>query len=594
MYRRCTPVPSWSCVAPNCSPPLQDPIVDSPAPKTYVLVGRRAEPILVSLGRKRPLRTPSFPAATRFRQLIGTGFLLLAATYPLHAQLVDLQVRESPSRAPVTGAIARLIGPQGVVSQGLTNEQGRVYLLGPRAGQYRLKIDRIGWTGMLTEPFEVPAGSTVRREVIMVSRPIELPALVVTGKSACDLKGAGAVTTVLWEEIGKALTASVLTQRHGRLPIHVREFSRHVALSGQILREWVTASSVIRGRPFSTLPPAVLANAGFVQLSEDSTTYAVPDADLLLSDAFAATHCFKAVPVQNGLVGLEFVPAAGRKVPDVRGTLWLDRTTDDLKYIEFTYTGLEGELAEAGLGGRVDFQRLPTGAWIISHWYARMPRLATSPKGVTLVGFVDRGGKAQLAAGEAGLLDKAVVSGRIYDSTTGGGLAGAVVRVEGHRDSVLTDAAGKFELAVSVSGEHVVSAAHPKLGLLRGRPSRPVILSIGDTTRVEFALPSAATFAQAFCGSSRGRAGIIGLVLTAEGKPAANLDIRVIWLTADGSREERDRSNQRGAYALCNLSPGPTLPVRVQDGRRTLLELKLTLEPREQRWLDLRLPPERD
>lgn len=530
------------------------------------------------------------------RRQFGTACLLgLATASALNAQAVDLQVRESSSRAPVSGAIVRLIGETGVLAQGLTNEQGRIVLNGPRPGRYRLKIDRIGQSGLLTDPFELSVGETLRRELLMASRPIELPALVVTGKSACNLDGAGTLTALLWEEIRKALTANVLTQRQGHLPLHVREFKRELGLSGEVLREWVTGSSVIRGRPFRSLPASVLATVGFVQPSQDSTTYAAPDADLLLSEDFVRTHCFRAVPVMNGLMGLEFAPVPSRKVSDVRGTLWVDRAGGELRYLEYSYTGLEAELAEAGLGGRVEFRRLPTGAWIISYWYTRMPRLLADPKQqVVLLGFLDRGGRAELALGTSGSFNRAIISGQVFDSTAGRGLAEVMVRVQGHQDSVFTDEDGRFELAPPLSGDQVVVVAHPKLGLLRDRPTRSVLLSIGDTTRVDFAVPSVATFVRALCGSSRGRAGIVGLVLRPDGNPYADIDVRVKWLTSNGSRDERDRSGPKGVYALCNLTPGPTLPVRVQDRLQVLMEHRLRLEPREFRWVELRLPPEHD
>lgn len=548
-----------------------------------------------------PLPTWSPCVASLRRGLCTAWAAFTSLILPLNAQSVDLQVRES-SRTPVAGAIVRLIGENGVQSQGLTNERGRVILSAARAGKYRLKVDRIGWGGILTDPFDLAQGGLINREVLLESKPIELPALVVTGKSACNLSGAGPLTALLWEEIRKALTASVLTRRQGHLPLHVREFKRELSRSGETLREWATASSVVRGRPFGALSPAVLAEGGFVQMSGDSTTYAAPDADLLLSDTFVGTHCFRAVPVINGLVGLEFVPAPGRNVSDVKGTLWVDRMAGELKFLEYSYTGLEDELDNVGLGGRVEFKRLPTGAWIVSYWYTRMPRLTSTAVSVggnrrpqfELIGYLDRGGRAELAAGPMGLVDRSLLVGRIFDSTASRGLAEAVVRVEGHRDSVFTDEEGRFELALPLSGDHVVVVAHPKLGLLRDRTAQAVLLSIGDSARVDLAVPSLATFVRALCGSSRGRAGIIGNVLRADGIPAADLDVRVKWLTGGGSREERDRSGPRGTFALCNLTPGPTLPVRVQDRQQVLMEERFRLEPREYRWLDLRLPPGRE
>jgi hypothetical protein len=83
----------------------------------------------------------------------------------------------------------------------------------------------------------------------------------------------------------------------------------------------------------------------------------------------------------------------------------------------------------------------------------------------------------------------------------------------------------------------------------------------------------------------------MGLTLTASGAPAANLDVRVKWLSTDGYREERARSSGRGAYAFCNLIPGPALPVEVFDGRRPVLQDRVSLEPGKALWRELVVPP---
>ena len=76
-----------------------------------------------------------------------------------------------------------------------------------------------------------------------------------------------------------------------------------------------------------------------------------------------------------GWVGLEFVPLDGREEPDVRGVLWLDRATAELRYVEYTYTGLGFRGPVDWLGGRIDFRRVPSGTWIIPFWTVRAPLL---------------------------------------------------------------------------------------------------------------------------------------------------------------------------------------------------------------------------
>src|SRR5262245_32036816 len=79
----------------------------------------------------------------------------------LSAQTVELRLRNYSTRTFVVGAIVRLLGPQGVADQGLTDLVGRLTLKAASAGSYRLRIDRIGFAALLTEPFDLASGETL-------------------------------------------------------------------------------------------------------------------------------------------------------------------------------------------------------------------------------------------------------------------------------------------------------------------------------------------------------------------------------------------------------------------------------------------------
>jgi hypothetical protein len=531
------------------------------------------------------------------------GALCLLLPSALAAQAVELRLLEEGNRAPIAGAIVRLLGDKGAVAQGLSNAVGRIVLRAPAAGSYRLKVDRIGWSGTITAPFELAEGETVRRELEMAAQRTELPELVVRGKSECDseIQG-GTLAAVLWEEIRKALTANVITQRSKAVPLHLREFVRELDGKERPQREWVVTSTLMRGQPFGTLPPAALAEYGFVQLEPNAATYAAPDAVLLLSDEFVATHCFRAVPGPGALVGLAFEPVQGRKVVEVKGTLWVDRTNSELKFLEYNYVGgFEGDLRRANLGGRVELQRLPTGPWIISYWHIRMPRLDSAEvRGtgnthqtiIRLTGYQDHGGRAEVAVDSLGIVDRALVTGQVYDSSTGRGLEGAVLSVRGYRDSVLSDSAGRFVLAVRASGDQTVTATHAKLGLLGEATSHAVLLSLGDSTAVQFAVPPLAAFVKKLCGSTpSGQSGLVGIKWGANGQPAEGLGVRLKWRTASGgTKEERSRDGPRGLYAVCDLPADRPLPAQLLEGIQPVMEQSVRLEYGKFSWVDLRAP----
>ena len=531
---------------------------------------------------------------------VAVVMLMFGSRSQASAQVVELRLREASSGAPIGGAIVRLMAESRTVFQGLTNAAGFLILSASGPGTYRLRIDRIGWSGLLTDSVQLEVGQTHRMIVPMASTRVELPGVVVRGKSRCDASAqTGAVAGMLWEEIHKALTANVITTSSRLVPLHVREFLREVSRDNDPVREWVTVSKIVRGQPFGSPSASVIASSGFVREVGDSAVFEAPDAALLLSDDFVATHCCEAVPVRNGLVGLAFEPIPRRKLPEVSGTIWIDRGSGELRFLEYSYTGLAELLRPSELGGRIDFSRLPTGPWIVSYWHIRMPRVVTTTEYVRdhwrevtrLAGFIDRGGRAEVVSDTTGRIHRAIIRGRVFDSLTGGGLPGAFIGVRGTTDSIISGGDGRFEMAVAVSGHQVITARHPKLELLGERPERGALLSLGDTTSVQFAVPPIRAFRESLCQGSRGEAGILGSVRGSDGTPAVEQEVRVTWRSPPPRPTvltRTTRSNRRGLYGLCDLPSHVTLPIRMAKGMITLYEYPVLLELGELRWVDLR------
>ncbi len=500
------------------------------------------------------------------------------------AQTVELKLRNDSTRSVVVGAIVRLLGPGGVADQGLTDELGRVVLRAASAGSYRLRIDRIGFAGLLGEPFDLAGGQTLIKEIEVSSRAQQLPPIVVEGKSHCRDAGiAGTPAGILWEEIQKALTANLITIRRAGVPIHVRKFIRELGTNRKVIRQWFTHSYSVRDQAFASLSPELLTRLGFVRQDGDSVIYAAPDAALLLSDQFTATHCFHLVQGNGQLTGLAFQPVPDRLVTDVRGVLWVDRLSGELRDIEYGYTGLTGQ-EKYDIGGRLEFNRLASGAWIVSYWQIRTPILESSdrwPPSLRVVGYHDMGGLAEAIPNPGAVDDRASVVGTVSDGTTGSGLAGAVVRVVGRRDSGLTDAAGHFRFAVDMTGDQYVMVTHPKLGLLGDSTSRSVLLSAGDSVMASFATPPLGAFIRSLCRS--GSAGLIGQVLGPDRRPAAGIEVQASW----PDRKKQARTDPRGLYSLCGLPAGQTMEIRFSSGATTLAERTLALGRREYRWIDI-------
>ena len=126
---------------------------------------------------------------------------------------------------------------------------------------------------------------------------------------------------------------------------------------------------------------ADLGARGFVEpamsaAGTDSLVYYAPDAEVLLSDAFLETHCLRAVAPPTGRAGqlglaVEPVPRRGAKRADVRGTLWIDTASFELRDFEFEYTDLPPTVPEGRAGGRVGFGRLADGACSVEGTWRR-------------------------------------------------------------------------------------------------------------------------------------------------------------------------------------------------------------------------------
>jgi hypothetical protein len=533
---------------------------------------------------------------TRFICCIGCVGAPPSATQ-IAAQTLSLRLVDSTNRAPITGAIVRLVGLDHMVAQGLSNEVGRITLRAPAPGTYWVAIDRIGYAGSKAGPFVLSAGVVGEQEIALASRARILPSVDVRAPVRCPASGpSGDVAIGLWEEIHKALTANLITQNQDQPPLQVRQFIREASFGGRAGREWVTSAAVVRHQPFTSLDPEQLSRQGFIFEEGDSTVFAAPDARQLLSDQFIATHCFQALAVRSGdsLLGLGFRPIPNRTQPDVRGVIWVARTTHELRYLEYVYTGLPPLLDRLGLGGRVEFARLRSGQWIVSSWLIRMPRIAGGDTGAAaarsrgtprLMGYLIRGGRAEPASDTTRVRAQAIIRGRVIDSTSEGGLAGVVIRLE-RLDSVLSDTTGNFTLMVSTSGPQVLIASHPKLGLL-GDPTRlEVVLSAGDTTTVVLAVPSLATFARALCQHQTG-GGLLGLDRSSVPLGVGKRDVEVRWSDGRKTRLRRTSTDERGLFALCNPGTERPLVLVLLENEQVVAERQLTLRRGEFRWVEL-------
>ncbi len=552
--------------------------------------------------------------------------LLLAGPSPLPAQAIRVTLVEEGTGNPAASSLVSLLSESGVrLVQMLADEFGRVTLPTPGPGRYRVRGDRIGFLSHTSDPVTVVSRDTISLRLTLPMTRFVLPEVTVSAESRCTATGVERRDlAAVWEEARRALATTVLTREQLRPVLQVTGHEREWDADDHLVREDTSFAKRGTGPPFHTLPRDTLLVEGFSRVERGGGTrmFYAPDADVLLSEDFLGSHCFTlASDSRDGQarVGLRFEPAPGRTVPDITGTLWLDRAENLLREVEFEYVNVEPPWDRHRAQGMVRFERLPGLAWIVSEWTIRMPRVVVEEvrprpirtgaatgdgrRRVTLVEETDRApeapavatrfltrgtreqsGKAVVAGAVArGRSEKAtggVITGVVYDSVMGTGLAGAAVSLAESRSAAQTDSTGRYLLQVGASGPVRVRITHPMLDLLGVPPLHDAVVPAGGIVRLDAATPGRETWLHAECGRKAARNGrlgaLVGRLPAAPGdSPGGRSKLRISWhsasFTQPGStvvtvirRRNLDvTTDEEGRFVVCEIPVGVPLRLRV-------------------------------
>lgn len=325
------------------------------------------------------------------------ALLLALAPARIDAQVVTGFLLEAETRAPIEGALVSLLEGERRVTIVFTDGNGAFALRAPSPGRYRLRAERIGFDTETTGEIEIPAAGIGGYEFAVRTRAVELDGIEVSADARCGRRDDGSEVARVWDEARKALDAVLVSERTEMVRLAVVSWSREVdAETGRAANERRGARSARHKVPLRSLPPDDLAADGYVRVDAQGIDWFAPDAEVLLSDSFQATHCFsltedEADPTR---IGLAFRPLASRGPPDIEGTLWLHRSTAELDELEYRYARLPWPVSDRSIGGRVSFERIAGGPWIVDDWHVRMPLLVRPMQAnaqIRIGGFIEQG-----------------------------------------------------------------------------------------------------------------------------------------------------------------------------------------------------------
>jgi hypothetical protein len=208
-----------------------------------------------------------------------------------------------------------------------------------------------------------------------------------------------------------------------------------------------------------------------------------------------------------GAVGLGFEPVKDRQVPEIKGTLWVDRASAELRALEYEYVNVPSTVRAPGLGGRSEFARLAGGGWIIRDWYIRMPdrvdfqRRPAARRDVrtdSIVGYVDDGGSARplgdasVLVGEAAARTSGSTSVTLHEvrlrvvSSSGAPIEGALIAIAELDSTVSTGPGGQVRLT-----DVAEKQLRLRLRAIGHAPTSAVIALPGAQRTVDTTLPMA-------------------------------------------------------------------------------------------------------
>jgi len=541
-----------------------------------------------------------------WQRALEAAAVLLPAV--LSAQTVRGSVVDRAQR-PVAGVVVLLLdSADRSAARALTNDRGAYNLTAPAPGIFRLKTLRIGYRPAISAPMTLQIGQDATLQLTVTDVPTALETIRVTGRNACRVRPDSAFATfAVWEEIRTALMAAELSAAARNVITRVVSYERRLdPKTGRLLREKRALSTSTGAQPWTSVSADSLRRVGYAVIGDDGAmTFYAPDLAVLLSDIFVEDHCVRLAPAADSKrIGIAFEPVRDRRhLPEIRGTLWVDRKTAELQRLEFTYTNLSRDLERSGASGDMEFVRTRGGHWVISRWAIRMPviqservRMSSRSSATRLESWVS---EIHVEGGELAMVRRGgdtlwtrpalTLTGTLLDSTSGAPLVASTVALRGTTLSAVSDVAGRFRINDAIPGDYTVEIRTPSLDSVDARYSVPFTF-IDTTTTLRARVPAAAQMLAAVCGAAKIATPYDGVVtgtvrMAGDSAPPQHVKVTAEWteLGPDtGRRPGRSqwletRTDAHGRFRICGVPTHTTVVLRSESpaGITAPLEIRL-------------------